>query len=45
MADSESDRIRWTTALNNSKTTVKEINNPMKIKILRNVDPILKLND
>ena len=45
MTDSESDRIRWTTALESSMKTVKEMNNNLKIVITKNIDPIIKLYD
>ncbi|CAD8107610.1 unnamed protein product [Paramecium sonneborni] len=45
MADSEQERMKWISALNLSIKTTKEIQNLLKIKIKKNIDPIIKLYD
>ncbi|CAD8175519.1 unnamed protein product [Paramecium pentaurelia] len=45
MADTEQERKKWQQALNLSIRTTKEIHNPLKIKIKKNIDPIIQLYD
>lgn len=45
MTDTESERIKWTTALTTSQRTTKEVNNPLKIKLRKNIDVIVKIYD
>ncbi|CAK57824.1 unnamed protein product (macronuclear) [Paramecium tetraurelia] len=45
MADSELERTKWQTALSASIRITKEINNPLKIKIKKNIDPLIQLYD
>ncbi|CAD8118152.1 unnamed protein product [Paramecium sonneborni] len=45
MADSELERQKWQSALSASIRITKEINNPLKIKIKKNIDPLIKLYD
>ncbi|CAD8207552.1 unnamed protein product [Paramecium octaurelia] len=45
MADSELERTKWQSALSASIRITKEINNPLKIKIKKNIDPLIKLYD
>lgn len=39
--ETEGDRKRWQTALSVSIRTTKEINNPLKLVIKKNIDPLI----
>ena len=41
MAETELERTKWQAALSASIRTTKEINNPLKIKIKKNIDPLI----
>ncbi|CAD8108104.1 unnamed protein product [Paramecium sonneborni] len=45
MADSEQERKKWQLALSLSMKTTKEIHNALKIKIKKNIDPIIQIYD
>ncbi|CAD8194073.1 unnamed protein product [Paramecium octaurelia] len=45
MANSENDRMKWQQALNQSMNTCKEINNKLNLKILKNINPIVRIYD
>ncbi|CAD8111062.1 unnamed protein product [Paramecium primaurelia] len=45
MADTELERTKWQSALSASIRITKEINNPLKIKIKKNIDPLIQLYD
>ncbi|CAD8127401.1 unnamed protein product [Paramecium sonneborni] len=45
MTNSEKDRMKWQKGLNESMKTCREINNNLKIKIQKNINPIIRIYD